>query len=343
MARSGAIDKLTRRLRSLAGTPLETPRNALLTALGLVLDGQFRIERALSPEISRPHPLMRLISKQAGNPTEVWNVADLDRFRSKFDELLDYLPRSLPNGVSAVAVAPRESFCIEPTGVLTSDIDIVYLHGGGFVLGDAKSVLPEAAWLSRACNRRVHVYDYLLAPESKYPGALDDLEHWLNNTFALPGRPFVVVGESAGANLVLACLERNALLLELCDRLVLLYPFVDLTLQHSTVELFGRDYFLTRKLLEFFRDQYLSVGADVRDYSISPGLSASLISALPMSLCIVGEFDPLLDDSRRLASDSANMKLIVAPGMYHGFLQMRGILPLRRDYLRRIAEFVSGG
>ena len=337
------LRQLIEKMRSVSGTRWEPARNGLLRATQLVLDSTFVIERNIL-RIRKPHPLMSLISNQAGNPTEMWDVSNVPQFRKRFDFLLDYLPKSLPKGSCITSVTEGSDGPLAYIRVSNhspsprTDIrHIVYLHGGGFVLGDAESVLPEAARFADLCRAQVDVIEYPLAPECKFPKTVGDVG--LSMAAICTGPGFTVVAESAGANLAIAALLRDELLLAKCQGLVLFYPFLDLRLESDSVHEHGRDRFLTKDLLEWFRSQYVA-GEDWADPQISPIVAGNL-KDLPPTYCVVGEYDPLRDDALGLASRTDIVEVDVVPGLYHGFMQMRGVLHAREKYLKRSARFIN--
>lgn len=190
---------------------------------------------------------------------------------------------------------------------------ILYLHGGGFVTGSAKSHRMLAARLARAAGATAYVLDYRLAPEHPYPAALEDtLAAW-----AALGNPRVLAGDSAGASLAILAASRLVASGEsLPAAMALFSPWADLTGCASVDR--HQDPMVRRpgllKMASFFLGE-----RDPWDSAISP-LRADL-SGLPPIYLQVGGADALYDDSlalaERLRNQGVPLELEVWPGMIH--------------------------
>ncbi len=198
---------------------------------------------------------------------------------------------------------------------------------------------PECDVLARSCGLEVVSLGYPLAPEHPYPRALRAVASLLADPGFGGGRPLVLVGESSGGTLAAAVLQQSVQVRQRCAGLVLAYPLLDLTLSGPTVRRFARGYFLTADLLAWFVQQYLQQAeASADTASVSP--LAGPVELLPPALGVTGEFDPLRSDLERLA-ERTGIRLIVVPGMLHGFLQMRRVSSQRAAALREIADFLT--
>lgn len=333
---SRIVDEVLKRLRAAAGTPLERPRDALVHATGAALDWEYR----RGGEVGL-HPLARLTTEQVGDPLLRWDVDDLAGFRAHFEELLTYLPHRVSSviadtelGADASSVRLR---AFKPPTVRT-DVTIVYLHGGGFVLGSERSNDPECDYLATKLGCRVVSLGYPCAPEHPFPIPLTATIAALRE-LSQDG-PLVLCGESAGGNLAVSSIMIDSDLLSRTVGLVLAYPMLDLTLSSETVDSYSSGYFLTKELLEWFVQAYAGA-TPLRDARLSP-LYGDL-SHLPPTLIVLAEFDPLRGDGERLANAAAaRVQARVFPGMIHGFLQFRGITRYRRIALDEIVEFIRG-
>jgi len=179
---------------------------------------------------------------------------------------------------------------------------------------------------------------YPLSPEAKFPAALETVRMVLSRDDRLAGEDLLLVGESAGGNLALSTLQEDEEIRRRTRGLVMIYPFLDLTLSGESAEKYKDGYLLTRGLLDWFAKCYLET-ADRTDPKVSPLLCSSV--ELPPSLVIVGEFDPLRSDAVRFAESHENSLLHVYPGMIHGFLQLRSICSARDRALKEISAFVN--
>lgn len=334
------VDKLLQVMRDANGTPLEPVRNALAVAAGRSFDIAFGIQ-SWHAKTEIVHPLSHLIAGQVGDPFDRWNVSDIKAFRAHFEEMLDYLPKKV-----LCTTADRSFACdgfTTNSRVFTpkrprTGMTVVFLHGGGFVLGDFDSNDPECDKIARALGRVVISIGYPLSPEHKFPVALECVRAALSSNGLVDEESFVLIGESAGANLALAAVQSDPALLKRCRGLVLAYPFLDLTLSGETVKEYESGFFLTKRLLEWFKGCYLEPDSDARDPRISPLFGDTF--GLPPSLVVVGEFDPLRSDAIRFADKHPNARLEVFSGMIHGFLQLRGLSPARNRALDLIIDFI---
>jgi acetyl esterase len=223
---------------------------------------------------------------------------------------------------------------------------LVYFHGGGFALGsvDTHDALCRALCNGSGCI--VASVDYRLAPEHKFPAAVEDAfaaTHWVaDHAPALQGDParIAVGGDSAGGNLatVVALLARDRGGPDLRYQL-LLYPVTDHTFGMPSYEENGSGYMLSRSDMEWYRDQYLSTEADRRNPLASP-LLAEELRGMPPALVITAEYDPLRDEGEayaaRLAEAGVPTVLTRYNGMIHGFIRLYPVLDAGQRALRQI-------
>ncbi len=135
---------------------------------------------------------------------------------------------------------------------------LIYLHGGGWVVGDVETHDPLCRRVANATGARVVSVDYRLAPEHPFPAGLDDAEdvlHWLWTED--PGRPLGVAGDSAGASLTAGlALRARDKQIPLAVQLML-YPATDPAMTSPSIAENGEGYFLTRRDMAWFYQQYL--------------------------------------------------------------------------------------
>lgn len=342
---SERLRRLTESMREADGRPVGVARDILLAGVGRGFDGYFAVRKRMDPR-PRLHPLLKIVCEQVGEPTERWPVDNVVTFRQKYETLTAFMPSktlSMPKFVSYDVGNGRvlSGYELDPkAGHSSSKIRLVFLHGGGFVLGDAKSSLPEADELCNRLNLLTTTLDYPLAPERPFPEAVIDVADFMRECIR-KGERLILVGESAGANLALSSVLEDLEIRNSCLALVLVYPFLDLTLQSHSMDRLGQGHFLTKRMCEWFVSSYLGSEADVdrSNASASPVFSENLGDCPPM-LVIAGEFDPLVDDARALVRRVDGAQLAIFPGMIHGFLEMRGLLGARADALGLIAGFL---
>jgi acetyl esterase len=207
---------------------------------------------------------------------------------------------------------------------------VLYLHGGGFVIGPEGYDAPlRQLALSSGCL--VVALHYRLAPEHRFPAALEDAvagATWLaGNVEAVGGSnvPLGVMGDSSGGNL--AALAVRTLTRE-GARLafqVLVYPMLDATAGSASYVEFASGYGFSREKSLWYFDQYLPPEVDRRAPRVSPLFERDL-ARLPRTLIVTAECDPLRDEGEAYAQNLRNAGVEVDArcyrGMIHGFFQM---------------------
>jgi epsilon-lactone hydrolase len=233
---------------------------------------------------------------------------------------------------------------VEPDG---ADLGrtILYLHGGGYVVGSSETHSKMVGHLAKAAGVRAFVADYRLAPEHPHPAALDDALAAYRALLADGTDPnrLVVAGDSAGGGLMVALLvaARDAGLPQPAGAIGF-SPWVDLAGTGETMQTRADvDLMVTVELAEMMAAHYLA-GADPRTPTASP-LFADLHGLAPM--CIqVGDEEVLLADSTRLAdrlrAAGGEVELEVFPEMQHVFQIAAGVLPESDDALAKAGAFV---
>jgi acetyl esterase len=217
---------------------------------------------------------------------------------------------------------------------------LVYLHGGGWIMGSRASYDPTCRALAVASGVAVLSVEYRLAPEDPFPAAVDDASAALTwaaaEGHALGADPsrLAIGGDSAGANLaaVAARRARDAGGPELAFQL-LIYPVVDAAHGSGTYEEFADGPGLTRETMRFCWDAYLD-GADPHDPDASP-LQAGDLAGLPPALVVAAEIDPLRDEgeayARALEAAGVPVELRRVPGAVHGFWRFGAVSRLARE------------
>jgi len=213
---------------------------------------------------------------------------------------------------------------------------IIHVHGGGFVsMSSYTHRIYVNKWV-QTLNLIHFSIDYRLAPYNKYPDALDDVWQaylWITTyaekVLGIKNQKVILVGDSAGANLCLALTLRLVRAgLKAPHACVLIYPALYVSESCSSPSLFGSldDSLLPTSLLKLAIKAYIPEDArSTEDPFISPLVaSEELLKLLPPVRIIVGDKDPLYDDSWRLLAKlkklEKDVKLIVHENIPHGFL-----------------------
>jgi acetyl esterase len=227
---------------------------------------------------------------------------------------------------------------------------VIYVHGGCFVMGD----LETHDWLCRRVtfdtSTPILALDYRLAPEHPFPASLDDAIDAIRyvathrGEFAVDDAPLVLMGDSAGANLVTvaAALLRDEDLGIAAQ--VLIYPTLGPEMVTESVHRYGTGFLLDIESLRYDYRQYLGEFADHTDPRITPLMSTDLSRVAP-AVVVVAECDPLRDEGVAYAGllehFDVPVELLEAHGMVHGFLEMGGIVPEALAILDNLAEHLQ--
>ena len=220
----------------------------------------------------------------------------------------------------------RHYTCAEPGPKPT----LLYLHGGGFVVGDLDTHDAPCRMLCRHAGVDVLSVEYRKAPEHPFPAYLDDARRayeWAAQRYDR----LAVGGDSAGGNLA------ATLAIEYDPELALLiYPAVDATQERPSRKLFGEGFFLTDELITWYSGHFLPEGSDPSDPLRSPILSPSLAES-SRALVITAGFDPLRDEGEAYADAlrAAGVSVVAHRfrGLFHGFINSIGASPSSRAAL----------
>jgi len=218
-------------------------------------------------------------------------------------------------------------------------LDVVYLHGGGFRLGQPSTWRGFGSRLAARLEARVVVVGYRLAPEAPFPAALQDVSAVLD---AVGGaaRPLVLAGDSAGGGLAAAAVLAGGR----PDAVVLISPWVDLRIAAASyASRADVDRLFSRASAEEGAEQYLQ-GHDPADPLVSP-LVGPLRGFPPTFVCCGGD-EVLLDDAVGLAAGLATaggrVVLHVEPGQPHVFPTLDPDGPAGRRVLDAAVAFLHG-
>ncbi len=209
---------------------------------------------------------------------------------------------------------------------------LIFYHGGGWAVGDLETHDHMCRHLAHGASATVVSVDYRLAPEHKFPAALEDCIAAVNWVFEsaedlnIDPKRIALGGDSAGGNLAASvCIAlRDAGGPNIAVQL-LIYPAVNFTADNESLRENATGYLLTRAAMEMFTDLYLPNHAARSDPRASPQLR-NHHADLPRAFVQTAEFDPLRDEARAYAETLMTAGCPVEykcyPGMIHGFARM---------------------
>lgn len=227
----------------------------------------------------------------------------------------------------------------------------IYLHGGGWVLGDLDTVDIPCRSMANQARCIVVSVDYRRAPEFKFPVPLEDCyeaalwvaEHateWQGDS-----KRISIGGDSAGGNLAtcVALKARDEQSITFISQ-VLIYPVTDLSFSSDSYKANGEGYFLTRDSMEWFAQHYITSEEDRQNPYVAPLLMHDL-SNLPPALLITAEYDPLCDEglayANRLREAGIQVEYSCYEGMIHGFFWMAGIMDKGKQAIEHVSRYLQ--
>jgi acetyl esterase len=315
-----------------------TPRGFVSPPTGFLL--------RLSALLARIEPVPREVAaRRRKNDGDALIVSSAPTVRLSVED------RSIPGPGGPIPLRLYGPIEGEPTALL------LFIHGGGWVLGGIESADPTCRSLCLESGALVLSIDYRLAPEHPFPAAVVDVltaYEWILGEMAasriLP-RGVFVAGDSAGGNLAAAlCLLARERALAPPAGQILFYPVTDISRTDGpSYELFAKGFLLDRGDMEWFISLYAPDPSQRKDPRASPLLAPDL-AGLPPALILTAAFDVLRDEGEAYAAalraagvdaESRRMR-----GLVHGFLSMSRFVPSARRCARMAASFMrekSGG
>lgn len=225
---------------------------------------------------------------------------------------------------------------------------LVYLHGGGFVGGGLAVVDEPARDLAARTGAIVVTPTYRRAPEHRFPAAHDDAFAalaWVHENiveFGGDSSRIAVAGDSAGGSLAAAAAIRAQDEGLHLTSLLLIYPLVNATAQNASRTAYGEGYVIGVEDLKWFDSQYLTSPQDAEDPRMN--LEAARLGALPPTLILTNEFDPLRDEAETLGEKikaaGGQVEVTRFPGLAHGVFWMSAAVFRCEEQRSAAADFL---
>ncbi|GGN80228.1 alpha/beta hydrolase [Nocardia rhizosphaerihabitans] len=227
---------------------------------------------------------------------------------------------------------------------------LVYLHGGGFVLGTLDGADELCRAIAAGSGWTVVSLEYRLAPENPYPAALEDCVDayaWLIRSapeLGIDPERIAIGGDSAGGNLAAAlCLYRREEGSALPVAQVLAYPAVDDTFTRPSWSDFADAPLLGAADARWFWEQYVGAGHPGGDPLAAP-MRADSLRGLPPALVITAEVDPIRDDAeayaQRLREEGVPVSSTRYPGVFHGFVTEVSVFAQAKQAIDEVCQYL---
>jgi len=205
---------------------------------------------------------------------------------------------------------------------------VLFFHGGGYVLSSVQTHDEMVSFISDNLGAKVFSLDYSLAPENKYPSALNEAlfaYEWLISN-GYDSEEISLCGDSAGAHL--AASLTHYLIANNHSKpqsQLLIYPMCDPSCSSESHTLFEENYLLTKKAMIWFWDKLINSKDNIDDGYLNL-MKVNLENKLPKTIIVTAGFDPLSDEAEKYAyllhEKGNNVKQLHYPSMFHGFASM---------------------
>jgi acetyl esterase len=213
---------------------------------------------------------------------------------------------------------------------------LVFLHGGGWTIGDIDTYDTLCRQLANQSNCAVVSVDYRLGPEHRFPAAVDDsiaALRWIHahaDSLGLDASRIAIGGDSAGGNLAtVAAIDARDNGGPRLSFQLLIYPATDMRCVAASHATNGKGYLLTSDTIRYFQDHYIDDRRHTLDWRASPLLHDDL-SRLPPALVLTAGYDPLLDEgqmyAQRMSEAGTRTTCICFSRQIHGFITMGKVI-----------------
>lgn len=274
----------------------------------------------------------------ASYPPDTASLSIADQ-RAIYDRMCRVFFQGYPPGVTARDETVAGVPCRVYPGAAPS---VIYLHGGGFVVGGLHSHDDVCADICGRTGLSVVSVDYRLSPEHRHPAAFNDA----CAVIAEVGRhgPVVLAGDSAGGNLAAAAAHAlRGKGVEILGQ-VLIYPGLGGDIDAGSYLVHAHAPMLTRDDVVFYKDIRHGAPPPADDPTVTP-LCDPDFTGLPPTLAISAQCDPIADDARdyaaKITAAGGRAHWVEEPGLVHGYLRARASVPRAATSFTRIVDAIS--
>ena len=219
----------------------------------------------------------------------------------------------------------------------SSDVQIIYLHGGGFIMGNLETDDDICRDICELSHIDVIAIDYRLSPENKFPAAYEDALICFENLIKI--KPVILIGHSSGGTLAAMISQKTEKNFSGLLGQVLIYPYLGGNIKKGSYITHSNAPLLTTKEMQFFLSCWL---VSKRDFSHFP-LNQKSFKHLAPTIILTADLDPLRDDgiqyARRIKAEKGSCHHIVGKGLVHGFIRARHTSKkANKNFLEMITE-----
>tara|TARA_X000000368_G_scaffold418318_1_gene417554 strand:+ start:734 stop:1753 length:1020 start_codon:yes stop_codon:yes gene_type:complete len=266
-----------------------------------------------------------------GYKIDTENFSNIERSRANLSRLKIRINENTANRYSvkdhsfdhAENVSIRE---YTPNEIL-SDKAMLYFHGGGYVLGSVDTHHNFVSFMAIELGIRIYSLEYRLAPENKFPDALNDAHiafQWLKNK-GYKEKQIMLCGDSAGGHLAASLTNHlDAMENELPYSQILIYPMTCPSLKFESMELFKENYLLTKAAMNWFWEQLRHNQENNQDPRFNLLKQINKTNFQIKTSVITAGFDPLCDEgkdyAKHLKSQGNEVSQVHYPDLFHGFV-----------------------
>lgn len=287
--------------------------------------------------------------------TEHWYPPETTSFpiqqqRHIYDAMCREFHCGYPEGVIAeddhTGIATRQYSLSSAACESLAKAQIVYFHGGGFVVGGLDSHDDVCAELCAITGFPLTAVDYRLCPEHPHPAAFHDALSGVEKTWRRQQLPILLCGDSAGANLAAAVAHHlraenhSGSPIRLAGQ-VLIYPGLGGDTSTGSYQVHASAPMLTTEEVRFYSELRLRGSVHVADVTLAP-LMDHCFAGLPDTFIVTAQCDPLSDDGRNyrdaIVSAGGNAVWINETGLVHGYLRARSTVSRARRSFNRITD-----
>ena len=227
----------------------------------------------------------------------------------------------------------------------------LYFHGGGHVAGGISIYDGIVRKLSNCIKHIIISVEYRLAPEFAYPVGINDCKKVIENSFSIldkrkisyKNKDIVLIGDSAGGAIIASITaDQEYVKKSNIKKQVLIYPSLDYTMSTESYDKYGTGYLLEKAKMAWYFENYFQNNEDRK--AKSP-LHGNFYSAMPDTLVVVAEYDPLIDEAKLYAENvitaDAKCQLVTVPGVIHGFFLLQNLCnDVCNETYKKISDFL---